>query len=75
MEELERELIEYFNTLDENKNSIMNQFRRIKRRLKYEMSGWVVCECGKVIGGRNLEAHKKRSTHIRSMDEKGLKNK
>lgn len=73
MEELERELIEYFSTLDENKNSIMNQFRRIKRRLQYEMSGKIPCECGRSVEATRMEVHKRAITHIRSMNEKGLK--
>lgn len=75
MEELEKELIDYFHTLDENRNSIMNQFRRIKRRLQEKMSGRLPCECGRSVAAMRMEEHKRASTHIRSMNEKGLKNK
>ena len=73
MEEFERELVEYFNRLDENKNSIMNQFRRIKRRLQYEMSGKIPCECGRSVEAKRMEVHKRATTHIRSMNEKRAK--
>jgi len=74
MEELERELVEYFNRLDENMNSIMNTFRRIKRRLQQKMSERLPCECGRSVDARRMEVHKKAITHIRSMNEKRAKN-
>lgn len=76
MEELERELIDYFTTIDEKKISIENNFRRIIRRLKEKMAGRLECECGRSVEAVRMEVHKKAITHIRSMEEKGrtLKN-
>jgi len=70
MEQLERELVEYFNELEEKQISIMNNFRRIKRRLKEKMAGYVPCECGRLVLAVRMERHKKASTHIRSIQEK-----
>jgi hypothetical protein len=70
MEQLERELVEYFNELKEKQISTMNHFRRIKRRLREKMAGRLHCECGRMVIAVRMEIHKKAITHIRSMNEK-----
>lgn len=71
MEEIERELLEYFATLERKKISNMNYFRRIIRRLREKISKRVLCECGRMVYALRMDVHKKAITHIRSMEKKG----